>query len=305
MGMKEKTAVAFYIPGHVAAADDDTSALSSAYSASRCKGSGGSVELVELVLGHKIKKGLGARGDWLSLPCRSEIVAELGFVTGGTTSIKVLGMDGTVISANGMEEIQKLGKEAFVLWEQLVPACVDLGSLYVLRSNSEPRRGEAMAILSKLMENIASDPDNVKYRQISRLNRKIKDQLLSANGAIGVLRSVGFREHGDMLVMPMAASLMALNRFRNAIRSMHENTPDSVSLPVPEEDSTSSQPSIMCPICFTSLSDILSKGSSLVSTVCGHLFCSWCLPSCLLASPKCPTCRVSCSVRDYHPVFLQ
>merc|ERR1711864_19914 len=202
--------------------------------------------------------------------------------------IKVLGMDGTVISANGMEEIQKLGKEAFVLWEQLVPACVDLGSLYVLRSNSEPRRGEAMAILSKLMEKIASDPDNVKYRQISRLNRKIKDQLLSANGAIGVLRSVGFREHGDMLVMPMAASLMALNRFRNAIRSMHENTPDSVSLPVPEEDSTSSQPSIMCPICFTSLSDILSKGSSLVSTVCGHLFCSWCLPSCLLASPKCP-----------------
>jgi len=63
-------------------------------------------------------------------------------------------------------------------------------------------------------------------------------------------------------------------------------------------------PSIKCPICFDSLEEFRAKGSNLVSTVCGHLFCSRCLPTCLMSRSVCPTCRARCSSRDFHPVFL-
>merc|ERR1712059_57444 len=83
------------------------------------------------------------------------------------------------------------------------------------------------------------------------------------------------------------------------------DSPDYTSARVnPEEDFSSPLTCIKCPICFDSLRDLSAKGSSLVSTVCGHLFCSQCLTTCLVTRPVCPTCRARCSNRDFHPVFL-
>jgi len=62
---------------------------------------------------------------------------------------------------------------------------------------------------------------------------------------------------------------------------------------------------VSCPICLDSARTLQLQGKSLVSTVCGHIFCSPCLTSSLRTRPFCPTCRrVLISRRDYHPIFL-
>jgi len=61
---------------------------------------------------------------------------------------------------------------------------------------------------------------------------------------------------------------------------------------------------IQCPVCLDSLSTIRSKGNNLLSTTCGHVFCSSCLPECVRLHSKCPTCRQKMTNRDYHELFL-
>jgi len=62
---------------------------------------------------------------------------------------------------------------------------------------------------------------------------------------------------------------------------------------------------VTCPICYDSARTLQLQGKSLVSTVCGHIFCSPCLTSSLRVRPFCPTCRkVLASRRDYHLIFL-
>ena len=72
----------------------------------------------------------------------------------------------------------------------------------------------------------------------------------------------------------------------------------------PESASTASSVSIKCPICYDSASTITAEGGSLVSTVCGHIFCSPCLTASLRSRPFCPSCRKLCTSRDFHPIFL-
>ncbi|NWZ96917.1 RNF4 ligase, partial [Nesospiza acunhae] len=75
-----------------------------------------------------------------------------------------------------------------------------------------------------------------------------------------------------------------------------------------EEDTESSDAQqgvvIRCPICMEFYSQFVRRGRQLMSTLCGHVFCSRCLPIALEASHMCPTCRVELSPELYHPVYL-
>jgi len=62
--------------------------------------------------------------------------------------------------------------------------------------------------------------------------------------------------------------------------------------------------SIKCPVCFESISTVSKKGYHFVSTMCGHIFCSYCLPKCLERSQQCPSCRVKLTDSGYHQLFL-
>lgn len=63
--------------------------------------------------------------------------------------------------------------------------------------------------------------------------------------------------------------------------------------------------SIRCPVCLDGFPRITSTGRSLMSTVCGHIFCSRCLPVCIRTNGRCPTCRnVLFLPYDLHPIFI-
>ncbi|KFO60586.1 E3 ubiquitin-protein ligase RNF4, partial [Corvus brachyrhynchos] len=61
---------------------------------------------------------------------------------------------------------------------------------------------------------------------------------------------------------------------------------------------------IRCPICMDVYSEIMQSERQLVSTLCGHVFCSRCLATALETADMCPTCRVDLSPELYHPIYL-
>merc|ERR1719234_2591078 len=67
--------------------------------------------------------------------------------------------------------------------------------------------------------------------------------------------------------------------------------------------SAPSLPPMQCPVCFDSLQSLLPPRIAL-STKCGHLFCSSCLPAALQASGCCPTCRKRVRMSDAIRLFI-
>merc|ERR1712181_77258 len=74
---------------------------------------------------------------------------------------------------------------------------------------------------------------------------------------------------------------------------------DLTSSPLPAP----SPPPMQCPVCFDSLQSLLPPRTAL-STKCGHLYCSSCLPAALQASGCCPTCRKRVRMSDPIRPFL-
>ncbi|XP_029960873.1 E3 ubiquitin-protein ligase RNF4 isoform X2 [Salarias fasciatus] len=68
--------------------------------------------------------------------------------------------------------------------------------------------------------------------------------------------------------------------------------------------STRRPDTISCPICLDVHSEILESGRLIVSTQCGHVFCSQCLRDSLKAAHTCPTCRKRLTHRQYHPLYI-
>uniref|UniRef100_A0A8C7PBU4 Ring finger protein 4 n=1 Tax=Oncorhynchus mykiss TaxID=8022 RepID=A0A8C7PBU4_ONCMY len=61
---------------------------------------------------------------------------------------------------------------------------------------------------------------------------------------------------------------------------------------------------VSCPVCMDAYAEIIESGRLVVSTKCGHLFCSHCLRDSLLRSHTCPTCRKKLTHKQCHPVYI-
>lgn len=61
---------------------------------------------------------------------------------------------------------------------------------------------------------------------------------------------------------------------------------------------------VSCPICMDGYSEIVQNGRLIVSTECGHVFCSQCLRDSLKNANTCPTCRKKISHKRYHPIYI-
>jgi len=71
-----------------------------------------------------------------------------------------------------------------------------------------------------------------------------------------------------------------------------------------EEPMEGPMASLFCPVCLDSYAGVMEKGNRVLSTRCGHIFCSFCLPRSLATSDRCPTCRHKVGPMDYHPIYL-
>ncbi|XP_041905690.1 E3 ubiquitin-protein ligase RNF4-like [Corvus kubaryi] len=75
-----------------------------------------------------------------------------------------------------------------------------------------------------------------------------------------------------------------------------------------EEDTESSDAwpaaTIRCPICMDFYPQIMQSGRMVLSTLCGHIFCSQCLPVALQTGSFCPTCREDLTPEEYHPIYI-
>ncbi|EHB06987.1 RING finger protein 4 [Heterocephalus glaber] len=73
-----------------------------------------------------------------------------------------------------------------------------------------------------------------------------------------------------------------------------------------DDGATGLRPSgtVSCPICMDGYSEIVQNGRLIVSTECGHVFCSQCLRDSLKNANTCPTCRKKISHKRYHPIYI-
>lgn len=84
--------------------------------------------------------------------------------------------------------------------------------------------------------------------------------------------------------------------------STGEMTKSSVAA---DDESSSAGICIRCPVCLDGLPVISSTGRSLMSTVCGHIFCSRCIPASIRSNGRCPTCRrILFFPYHVHPIFI-
>lgn len=74
--------------------------------------------------------------------------------------------------------------------------------------------------------------------------------------------------------------------------------------PSPASPYTGPLSAIQCPICLDSLAAVRRRGRTILSTICGHVFCSACLPRALAATGRCPACRARLGTMDYHNLYL-
>lgn len=73
-----------------------------------------------------------------------------------------------------------------------------------------------------------------------------------------------------------------------------------------DDGATGPRPSgtVSCPICMDGYSEIVQNGRLIVSTECGHVFCSQCLRDSLKNANTCPTCRKKINHKRYHPIYI-
>ncbi|KAG8453414.1 hypothetical protein GDO86_000154 [Hymenochirus boettgeri] len=72
----------------------------------------------------------------------------------------------------------------------------------------------------------------------------------------------------------------------------------------PVDNRSSASGRVSCPICMDSYPEIIQSKRLIVSTKCGHIFCSQCLRDALKNSLKCPTCRKKLNHKQYHPIYI-
>lgn len=95
-------------------------------------------------------------------------------------------------------------------------------------------------------------------------------------------------------------------------RSLNKS-PESYVVSSDEDDRTNEEQNsrtrampgtISCPVCMDAYAEIVDSGRLVVSTRCGHVFCSQCLRDALRHSHSCPTCRKKLTPRQYHPIYI-
>ncbi|XP_041492466.1 E3 ubiquitin-protein ligase RNF4 [Microtus oregoni] len=106
------------------------------------------------------------------------------------------------------------------------------------------------------------------------------------------------QDHTDSCVV--SSDDEELSRDRDVYVTTH--TPRSAR----DEGATGLRPlgTVSCPICMDGYFEIVQSGRRIVSTECGHVFCSQCLNDSLKNANTCPTCRKKINHKRCHPIYI-
>lgn len=78
--------------------------------------------------------------------------------------------------------------------------------------------------------------------------------------------------------------------------------------PVAAGASCVTPPGVLCPICLDGINYIKTSSRQIMTTTCGHVFCSDCMRGILAnrdgAGSRCPTCRKKLTAKSVHKLFI-
>ncbi|KAM0931339.1 hypothetical protein ACQ4PT_000387 [Festuca glaucescens] len=83
----------------------------------------------------------------------------------------------------------------------------------------------------------------------------------------------------------------------HVIRMVDTSETNRILAPPAPVKEVSKEPKFSCPVCMNELVNASS-------TTCGHIFCQKCIRASIQAQSKCPTCRRTLSLSDFHRVYL-
>jgi len=116
--------------------------------------------------------------------------------------------------------------------------------------------------------------------------------------------SVASRENLNVAFNPVLVNLSG-NESSTNVPNLSSEVVDLTGSPSPSPASPSVESVLGCPICLESVAGVKRTGAAMVSTVCGHIFCSACLPNSIKVSGGCPTCRRPLSINlGWHKIFI-
>ncbi|XP_019864413.1 PREDICTED: E3 ubiquitin-protein ligase RNF4-like isoform X2 [Amphimedon queenslandica] len=92
------------------------------------------------------------------------------------------------------------------------------------------------------------------------------------------------------------------------ISSARSSSSSSKRLKKTEEKDTaladSKKLTLSCPVCLETVPQFESKGRKVSATICGHIFCNYCIRNAIITSHKCPSCRKTLTLKQYHQLYL-
>jgi len=99
------------------------------------------------------------------------------------------------------------------------PPGVGHGVSQLLLENDGDEMQTCLHTLRTIFTNVLTHPETPKYRRIKKSNKKLKADVLSNVGGIEMLRSVGFIEQGEHIMLPMETPLFNLRSGLDALKA--------------------------------------------------------------------------------------
>jgi len=172
----------------------------------------------------------------------------------------------------------------------------------------------AIRIMRIVEDNISADNNTINLEDSTAIEVDVETQDdEGGNGGGGDSDVVDLTDGQQDSQAPVSTSMNSRTPRRqlpqledsNVIDLTNSPTPSSSSLPTASSSRASSSQLAGCSICLDTYVEIKDVGKTLMSTTCGHVFCSTCLESSLKNNGKtCPVCRKRLKNGDYHPLYL-
>jgi len=188
-----------------------------------------------------------------------------------------------------------------------------------LEDSTAIRNSNTTNVIMRIVEdNISADNNTINLEDSTAIEVDVETQDDEGGNGGGGDSDVVDLTDGQDSQAPVATSMNSRTPRRqlpqledsNVIDLTNSPTPSSTSLPAllpltAFSSKASSSQLAGCSICLDTYVEIKDVGKTLMSTTCGHVFCSTCLESSLKNNGKtCPVCRKRLKNGDYHPLYL-